>query len=63
MSCVFTSKTSESKMEEDFQTVIHLNVSHSIISVFMLFSALYNLHKGQLGNISGSRRQTFSLQI
>lgn len=52
MTVVFTFKTSESKMEEGFQTLIHLNV-------FVLLSFLYSLHKGQLGNISGSRRQTF----
>lgn len=39
MTVVLTSKTSESKMEEGFQRVIHLNVSCSIISVFVLVSA------------------------
>lgn len=62
MTVVFTSKTSEFKIEEGFQTVIHLNVSCSIISVFTLVSASYSLLKGQLGNISGSRRQIFSSQ-
>jgi len=62
MTVVFTSKASESKMEENFQAVIHLNMSCSIISVFVLVSALCSLHKGKLGNVSGRRRQIFSSQ-